>query len=46
MPLFPGRLLRNRNVALLLLQTWLVGMVYYGGSESPLVYPLRIVKAE
>ena len=33
MPLFPGRLLRNRNVALLLLQTWLVGMVYYGGSE-------------
>ncbi|WVW84312.1 hypothetical protein I302_106346 [Kwoniella bestiolae CBS 10118] len=30
-PLFPGRLLSNRNVCLLLLQTWLVGIVYYGG---------------
>ncbi|WRT68119.1 uncharacterized protein IL334_005094 [Kwoniella shivajii] len=30
-PLFPGRLLKNRNVCLLLLQTWLVGIVYYGG---------------
>ncbi|WWC69847.1 uncharacterized protein I206_103790 [Kwoniella pini CBS 10737] len=30
-PLFPGRLLLNRNVCLLLVQTWLVGMVYYGG---------------
>jgi hypothetical protein len=34
MPLFPGRLLKNRNVCLLLIQTWLVGMVYYGGSKS------------
>ncbi|KAK4689043.1 hypothetical protein P7C73_g1064, partial [Tremellales sp. Uapishka_1] len=30
-PLFPGRILRNRNVCLILIQTWLVGMVYYGG---------------
>ncbi|WVR08410.1 hypothetical protein IAU60_005465 [Kwoniella sp. DSM 27419] len=30
-PLFPGRLLSNRNVCLLLLQTFLVGIVYYGG---------------
>nr|XP_018262690.1 uncharacterized protein I303_04169 [Kwoniella dejecticola CBS 10117]OBR84848.1 hypothetical protein I303_04169 [Kwoniella dejecticola CBS 10117] len=30
-PLFPGRLLLNRNVCLLLIQTWLVGIVYYGG---------------
>lgn len=26
--------LRNRNVCLIIVQTWLVGMVYYGGSTS------------
>lgn len=25
--------LRNRNVCLIIVQTWLVGIVYYGGSE-------------
>lgn len=25
--------LRNRNVCLIIVQTWLVGVVYYGGSE-------------
>lgn len=33
-PIFPGRLLKNRNVCLLLVQTWLVGMVFYGGGEA------------
>jgi hypothetical protein len=39
--------LRNRNVCLVVIQTWLVGMVYYGGSKfshprhrlSSLLYP-------
>ncbi|WWD19942.1 hypothetical protein CI109_104415 [Kwoniella shandongensis] len=31
LPLFPGRILTNRNVCLLVIQTWLVGMVFYGG---------------
>ncbi|KAL7418362.1 hypothetical protein Q5752_006820 [Cryptotrichosporon argae] len=31
LPVFPGRILKNRNVCLLIIQTWLVGMVYYGG---------------
>ncbi|WVF66413.1 hypothetical protein IAT40_001153 [Kwoniella sp. CBS 6097] len=30
-PLFPGRLLLNRNVCLIVIQTWLVGIVFYGG---------------
>ncbi|KAK1925993.1 putative MFS transporter [Papiliotrema laurentii] len=31
LPLFPGRILKNRNTCLLIVQTWLVGMVFYGG---------------
>ncbi|KAK8870131.1 hypothetical protein IAR55_000701 [Kwoniella newhampshirensis] len=31
LPLFPGQILTNRNVCLLIIQTWLVGMVFYGG---------------
>lgn len=37
LPLFPGRLLRNRNICLLILQTWLVGMVFYGGSKCSFI---------
>ncbi|OCF44230.1 hypothetical protein I317_01848 [Kwoniella heveanensis CBS 569] len=30
-PLFPGRILLNRNVCFIIIQTWLVGIVFYGG---------------
>lgn len=41
LPIFPGRLLRNRNVCLLLVQTWLVGIVFYGGGKPPRVRHMR-----
>lgn len=36
---------RNRNIVLLLIQTWLVGIVYYGGSELPYFIPYNSIEA-